>query len=98
VEGAELEVLRGGTDLLRRCRPVVYFECAKMHHAYYLTTPQHVFDLFASCDMGVFLLDQTPLSREQFVEVYEASHRSGYDRTSWGNYIAMPHGPACGSP
>jgi FkbM family methyltransferase len=29
VEGAELEMLRRSTTILRRWRPVVYFECAK---------------------------------------------------------------------
>lgn len=90
VEGAELEVLQGAQELLRRCQPVVYFECGKIHHAQYQTTPEQVFDLFASCGMGVFLLDQTPLSQKEFVGVYEASYNSGYDRTAWGNYLAMP--------
>ena len=89
VEGAELEVLQGAQGLLRRCQPVVYFECGKIHHDQYQTTPEQVFDLFASCGMGVFLLDQTPLSQEEFVGVYEASYNSGYDRTAWGNYLAM---------
>lgn len=90
VEGAELEVLQGAQGLLRRCHPIVYFECGKVHHAHYQTTPRQVFDLFASCGMGVFLLDQTPLSQEEFEGVYEASYNSGYDRTAWGNYWAMP--------
>jgi hypothetical protein len=89
VEGGELEVLRGGENFLKRCRPVTYFECGKIHHAFYETKPQQVFDLFASCGMGVFLLDRTPLSREKFQEIYEASYNSGYDRTAWGDYLAM---------
>jgi FkbM family methyltransferase len=90
VEGGELEVLRGAQELLRRCRPKVYFECGKIHHTHYQTTPQQVFDLFASCGMGIFLLDQTPLTQKEFVAVYEASYDSGYDRTAWENYFAMP--------
>lgn len=91
VEGAELEVLRGAEAVLRRCKPVVFFECAKIHHSHYATTPQDVHEFLTRCGMGVFLMDQTgPLTVEEFAEVYEASHRSGYDRTAWGNYLAMP--------
>lgn len=89
VEGAELEVLKGATGLLKRWHPVVYFECGKIHHANYGTSPHDVFDLFESCGMGVHLLDQTLLSRDEFAAVYERSHASGYDRSAWGNYIAM---------
>jgi FkbM family methyltransferase len=90
VEGAELEVLRGSTEILRRCRPIVYFECAKIHHAHYGTTPEVVHQLLAECGLGVFLLDETPLSLQAFAADYEASYRSGYDRTAWQNYFAMP--------
>jgi len=87
VEGAELNVLRGATGLLRRCRPIVYFDCGKIHHAHYETTPQQVFDLFASCRMGVFLLDRTPLSAEEFTVFYETTTRRNYGRTA---FLAMP--------
>jgi FkbM family methyltransferase len=91
VEGAELEVLRGAAGVLRHQRPVVLFECAKVHHSSYATTPKAVHEWLAECGMGVFLLDQTgPLTVEAFTEIYEASHRSGYDRTAQGNYLAMP--------
>jgi FkbM family methyltransferase len=91
VEGAELEVLRGAEAVFRRCRPVVLFECGKIHHTHYATTPQDVHAFLTRCGMGVFLMDQTgPLAVEEFAAIYEASHRSGYDRTAWGNYLAMP--------
>ncbi len=90
VEGAELEVLRGARQVLQREKPLVYFECGKIHHTYYQTTPREVFDLFASCGFGVFLLDQTPLNADQFIAAYENAYDSGYDRTAWGNYLAMP--------
>ncbi len=91
VEGAELEVMRGAEKILKHLRPIVVFECGKIHHTYYDTTPEKVHSWLLSCGMGVFLLDQTgPLSLEQFNEVYETSHRTGYDRKSHGNYLAMP--------
>jgi FkbM family methyltransferase len=89
VEGAELEVLNGAQDLLRRCHPIVYFECGKKHHTHYSTSPQQVFSLFSHCGMGVYLLDQTPLSMDEFVGAYEA-HGSRSDQSTWGNYLAMP--------
>lgn len=91
VEGAELEVLRGAAGILRYQKPVVLFECGKIHHTSYATTPKTIHEFLASCGMGVFLLDQSgPLTLEAFTEIYEASHRSGYDRTAQGNYLAMP--------
>jgi hypothetical protein len=91
VEGAELQVLSGAEAVLSRCKLVVFFECAKIHHANYATTPQDVHEFLTRCGMGVFLMDQTgPLTVEEFAAIYEASHRSGYDRTAWGNYLAMP--------
>jgi hypothetical protein len=90
VEGAELEVLRGAEQMLRGHRPIVYFECAKVHHAHYDTKPEDVYDFLVACGFRVALLDQRPLTRETFVGVYEQSHASDYDRTAWGNYWALP--------
>jgi FkbM family methyltransferase len=53
VEGAQYQVLRGGLALLRRCRPVVVFEHGRMAEADYGTTSRMLFELFASCGMGV---------------------------------------------
>lgn len=92
-EGAEFEVLQGAQELLRRCRRIVYIECGKLHHTHNQTTPRPVLDLFAACGMGVFLLDRTRLSQEALEQVHEASYRSGYDRTTWGNHWAMPAAP-----
>jgi len=91
VEGAELEVLRGAAEILRRQNPIVLFECAKIHHSHYDTTSKAIHEFLTRYGMGVFLLDQTgPLTLQAFTDVYEASHRSGYDRTAQSNYLAMP--------
>ena len=91
VEGAELEVLRGAAEILCRQNPIVLFECAKIHHSHYDTTPKAVHELLTAYGMGVFLLDQTgPLTLQAFTAVYEASHRCSYDRTAQVNYLAMP--------
>lgn len=94
VEGAEWEVLRGAVEVLRSQKPVVLFECGKIHHTYYETEPRALHEWLAACGMGVFLLDLTgPLTADEFVDIYEASHRSGYDRNAHGNYLAMPNVP-----
>lgn len=91
VEGAELQVLRGAESLIKRCKPIIFFECAKIHHTHYSTTPEEVFDFFKKCGLGVFLMDRTgPLTAEEFISIYNTSHNSGYDRNAWGNYLAIP--------
>lgn len=45
VEGAELEVLEGARETIRRSRPHVLFEHAKIHNTYYDTTPGSVYTL-----------------------------------------------------
>jgi FkbM family methyltransferase len=91
VEGAELEVLRGAQDTLRRWHPPVFFECGKVHHLHYETTPEEVWDLLHDCGMDVCLLTKSRLSRAEFRAEYERSYQSGYDHTAWGNYLALPH-------
>ncbi|MBV6478280.1 MAG: hypothetical protein HGGPFJEG_01030 [Ignavibacteria bacterium] len=92
VEGAELEVLRGAESLIKRCKPIIFFECAKIHHTNYSTTPEEVFDFFKKCGLDIYLMDQTgPLTAKEFISIYESSHNSGYDRNAWGNYLAMPN-------
>ncbi len=57
VEGAELLVLRGARETLRRCHPVVVFEFGLGAADHYGTTPADVHALFAEAGMGVFTLD-----------------------------------------
>ena len=91
VEGAELEVLKGARDTLRRWHPPVFFECGKVHHTNYETTPEEVWDLLHDCGMDVCLITKTRMSRATFRAEYERSHESGYDHTAWGNYLALSH-------
>jgi FkbM family methyltransferase len=56
VEGAELQVMRGGAGMLRRCRPFVVFEHGKGAADCYGTRPEHVFDLLADCGLRVSLM------------------------------------------
>ncbi len=90
VEGAELEVLRGGSNLIGRCRPIILFEHALVHSQAYGTTPGQVFDLLVDeCDMAISRLDRRlPMSRDRFCAVVEQSHRSHYDRHAHTNFVA----------
>jgi FkbM family methyltransferase len=72
VEGAELLVLRGARETIRRFRPVVAFEHGVGAADHYDTTPGDVFDLLAGeLDMRIFDLDGCgPYTREQFEDVF----------------------------
>jgi len=92
VEGAEFEVLQGATETLKRWRPTVLFEHAKLHNANYGTTPQMIFDLIAG-ECGLQIQDLTlsrTYGRQEFVDIYERSHASNYDRRAQTNFVARP--------
>lgn len=78
VEGAELQVLRGATALLRRCRPWVVFEHGRGAADFYGTSPGQVFDLLADCGLRISVMgdwlesgDAKVLGREAFCEQFE---------------------------
>jgi FkbM family methyltransferase len=75
VEGAELQVLKGAVETLRRCRPTVIFECGLGGSDSYGATPEQIYDLFKDCGLGVsvieeWLNDGPPLSREGFAQQF----------------------------
>ncbi len=77
VEGAEVNVLLGGRQTLRRWKPVVVFEHGVRTSKPYGTTPEMLFDLIADSGLSVYLLDRwleagAPCSRQEFLrEKYE---------------------------
>lgn len=77
VEGAEVDVLRGGAGLLRRSRPVVVFEHGRPAAARYGATPEDLHDLLTGCGLRVWVLDdwvdgRAALTRDAFLrEKYE---------------------------
>jgi len=80
VEGAEMLVLKGAVELLRRNKPIVLFEFGSAAGDLYDTDPAVVYDLFTECGMEVsvieyFLRRQTGFSREEFTGQY----RKGYN-------------------
>lgn len=87
VEGAELQVLRGGINTIRRNRPVVIFEHQLGAADFYGTTPEELYDLLVTqCNLRVSLMEdwlkgKNPLSQEVFADQF-------YNRT---NYYFMAH-------
>ena len=75
VEGAEYKVLRGAVNILRRCRPVIVFECGRGGLDIYGHTPGQVFDLLHDSGLEIRLLaGWTPqskaLTRDEFIETF----------------------------
>jgi len=76
VEGAELPVMRGGLNTIRRCKPVIIFECGIGASDFYGTKPEEVFRLLAGeCKMKIstlpdFLNDLPSLSEVEFSKLY----------------------------
>ncbi|HEV7283173.1 MAG TPA: FkbM family methyltransferase [Pirellulaceae bacterium] len=77
VEGAELLVMRGAEATLKRDRPIVIFEHGLGGTDCYDVRPEHVYDFLAGCGLSVslmeeFLADRPPLSRDAFVDQFDA--------------------------
>jgi len=80
VEGAELQVLKGAVQMLRRCRPYVVFEHGLGAADCYGTRPESVFDLFTGCGLRLSLMNdwlasggRKTLSREAFAEEFNSA-------------------------
>lgn len=88
VEGAEVNVLRGARDTLRRWQPVVVFEHGVRSAKPYGTTPEMLFDLLAECGLHVSLLDRwldgtAPFTRQEFL------HEKYVNKRHW-MFVAAP--------
>jgi len=74
VEGAELLVLRGAIDLLKRDRPTVLFECGPSGPEAFGYGPREIYDLFTrGCGYSVFFLKDylargSPVASKMFEE------------------------------
>jgi len=73
VEGAEFSVLKGATNLLKKNKPTILFECGKGAGDYYGTNPLDLYD-FITNEIGLKIFTLTsyhsknklPLSRDAF--------------------------------
>ncbi len=79
VEGAELQVLRGSVEMLRRCRPYVVFEHGLGAADFYGTHPEMVFDLLTGCGLRLGLMSdwlasdgRKTLSRQAFADEFNS--------------------------
>ncbi|MGB0430380.1 MAG: FkbM family methyltransferase [Bacteroidia bacterium] len=72
VEGAEFQVLKGATELIKRCKPLIVFEHGLGAADKYGTTPDQVYDLLVGkCGMQLgtlkgWLKQQSALSKNEF--------------------------------
>jgi len=86
VEGAELLVLEGAVNLIKRNKPIIIFEHGLGAFNHYGTTPGKLFDFFHRLSKRVSTLDgyianERSLSKEEFEKQY-------YDRL---NYYFIAH-------
>jgi FkbM family methyltransferase len=78
VEGAELQVLLGGVETVRRCQPTIVFEHGLGAADHYGTKPEQVFELLVDqCGLEIHLMDswlnnrtELPLSLKEFQEQF----------------------------
>lgn len=87
VEGAEMFVLEGAVNTLKKYRPVVIFEHGLGASEFYDATPERLYDLFAGCGMDVSLMsrwlkNQPPLTQAEFAQAF-------YRKTDY-YFIAFP--------
>lgn len=95
VEGAELLVLTGARETIRRSRPIVVFEHGLGGTDFYGSTPEAVFTFFDELGMAVslledFLSDRAPLTSGGFIQQY-------YDRLNY-YFVAHPVGTIAKTP
>lgn len=77
VEGGEFDVLKGGLDLLKKCKPTILFECGKGASDFYGTKPNDLFD-FITEEIGLkvftlksFIKKRKSLSKIEFENDFE---------------------------
>ena len=79
VEGGEFDVLKGAVNLLKRCKPIILFECGKGASDHYDTSPNDLFD-FLNKEISLeiyklqsFIKGQKPLNKSEFEHHFEIS-------------------------
>jgi FkbM family methyltransferase len=79
VEGAELGVLRGAKEILKRDKPLVIFECGLGASDYYNTDPNDIYELLVS-EVGLniytikgWLDNSNSLSNTDFLKCYKTN-------------------------
>ncbi len=75
VEGAELGVLKGAKNTLKKHKPIVVFECGLGASEYYGTKPEDVARFFQDIGMKLYTLlqyvqNKAPLTTDEFVDIF----------------------------
>ncbi|MFN6462691.1 MAG: FkbM family methyltransferase [Nostoc sp. DedVER02] len=79
VEGAELQVLSGAKNIIKRDKPIIIFEFGSVAADYYATKPDDIYNLLClECELKISLLDswlngEKPLNEEEFKKQYYES-------------------------
>jgi FkbM family methyltransferase len=76
VEGAELEVLKGAVETLKRAKPIVVFEHGIGGADFFDCRPEEIFDLLTGCSLKVSLMEdllasKPPLDRAGFLRQFD---------------------------
>ena len=77
VEGGELDVLKGASNILRHDQPLLLFEFGKGASEYYGTMPHHMFEMLDALNYSIRTLDgfwknSTALTADQLKSIYES--------------------------
>ena len=76
VEGAELQVLVGSKNIIKKDKPIIIFEFGSATQEYYTTKPEDIYNLLCfECGLKISLLDswlnnEKSLNEEEFKEQY----------------------------
>jgi FkbM family methyltransferase len=85
VEGGELDVLQGASELLESSQPIVAFECGAGSFLGYHKTPEAIFKIFSSLEYKIF-----SITGERIIDA-EAFSKASYAQNFW-DYVALPFG------
>lgn len=83
VEGAELKVLHGAKKLIKKCRPVIVFECGYGGLDYFNATPEDVYEFFDGLGYGLSLVEHylnslSPMDRHTFLYTFKHGYEYQY--------------------
>ena len=85
VEGGELDVFMGASQLLEASHPIVAFECGAASFLGYHETPDRIFDIFHALGYQIFAITGERIFTK------EAFYKAAYAQNFW-DYIAFPSG------
>lgn len=88
VEGAEMQVLKGGINLIKKDKPTILFECGLGASDFYGVKPEHVFDFFSNeinyqlNTLDNWLKQKPALNKSEFINLYNTNKEYYFVGTS----------------